>query len=144
MDCKRGIVQILTCDAENLLTQVISGIETITYSYNGDGDLVWKETPAGITVYSGPHFELFVPADPPDPSGPPLIPPTTYTYFMPIATGGGQFTFDGQIGVTTKYYFLGSTRVAQREGRAGPITYLYHDHLGSTVASSERRSSACA
>jgi YD repeat-containing protein len=145
-----GITQTLTYDTENRLAQVISSTDTITYTYNGDGDLVWKETPAGITVYAGPHLELFVAADPPDPSdrpdrhGPPLTPPTAHTYFMPIATGGGQFAFDGQIGVTTKYYFLGSTRVAQREGRAGPITYLYHDHLGSTVASSERRSSGCA
>ena len=45
-----------------------------------------------------------------------------------------------QIGVTTKYYFLGSSRVAQRQGRAGPVTDLYHDHLGSTVASSEQES----
>ena len=35
-------------------------------------------------------------------------------------------------------------RIAQREGRAGPVIYLYHDHQGSTVASSQRRSSGCA
>ena len=64
----------------------------------------------------------------------------SYTYALPVLAGGSGFAHEGQIGVTTKYYFLGSTRVAQREGRAGPVTYLYHDHLGSTVASSEQES----
>jgi YD repeat-containing protein len=135
-----GITQTLAYDAENRLTQVVSGTETITYTYSGDGGLVRKETTAGVTVYVGPHFELFVAADPPDPPDPPPAPPVSYTYALPLLAGGGAFALDGQPGVATKQYLLEGKRIAQREGRAGPVTYLYHDHLGSTVASSEQES----
>jgi RHS repeat-associated protein len=135
-----GITQTLAYDTENRLTQVVSGTETITYTYSGDGDLVRKEATAGVTVYVGPHFELFVAADPPDPPDPPPAPPVSYTYALPLLAGGGGFALDGQPGVATKHYLLGGKRIAQREGRAGPVTYLYHDHLGSTAASSEQES----
>ncbi len=64
----------------------------------------------------------------------------SYTYALPLLAGEGGFAHEGQPGVATKHYLLGDKRIAQREGRAGPVTYLYHDHLGSTVASSQQES----
>jgi hypothetical protein len=35
-----------------------------------------------------------------------------------------------------KYYLVNGQRIASRVGSTGAVTYYYHDHLGSTVASS--------
>ena len=48
-----------TYDAENRLTQVISGANTTTFIYDGDGRRVKRIAPNGSeTLYVGEHFEL--------------------------------------------------------------------------------------
>lgn len=48
---------------------------------------------------------------------------------------GPHYEIDVNSGQETKYYFLGSQRVAMQKG--GAVTYLHTDHLGSTSVASE-------
>jgi hypothetical protein len=43
---------------------------------------------------------------------------------------------DGRPTQIVKYYLVGGQRSASRAGSTGTVTYSYHDHLGSTIASS--------
>jgi RHS repeat-associated protein len=128
--------QNLTYDAENRLTQVVSGTITTTFTYDGDGNLVKKVTSAGATLYVGAHYEVQpLPASPPPIPPPPLPLTLTKRSFLPFVANTALFV-DGQPAQPVKYYLVGGQRIASRTGSAGPVTYYYHDQLGSTVGSS--------
>jgi hypothetical protein len=110
---------------------VVSGTVTTTFTYDGDGNLVKKVAPAGTTLYVGPHYEVQpLPASPPQP--PSSLPKRA---FLPLIFNN-YLTVDGQPAQIVKYYVVGGQRIASRTGSTGPVTYYYHDHLGSTVGSS--------
>ena len=88
---------------------MVTGGNTTTFTYDGDGHLVKRTGPEGTTLYVGRHYEGFTAAGTP-------APPMTFT----------------------KYYFLGSRRVAKRIGTGGTVTYFYQDLLGSTVGQPRR------
>jgi len=48
----------LTYDAENRLHSVTTAGETITFTYDGDGRRVLRDTITGTIAYVGPHYEL--------------------------------------------------------------------------------------
>jgi RHS repeat-associated protein/uncharacterized repeat protein (TIGR01451 family) len=128
--------QSFSYDAENRLTQVVSGTVTTTFTYDGDGNLVQKVTPEGTTLYIGPHYEVRpLPASPPPLPPPPLPPTLTKRSFLPLVANN-TLSVDGRPAQIVKYYLIGGQRSASRIGSAGPVTYYYHDHLGSTTASS--------
>ena len=87
----------LTYNAENLLTQDVSGGVTTTYAYDGDGQRVRKTISAGGTVtntyYIGNYFEATV--------------------------VGGNTT-------TTKYYYFGAQRIAMMQGSTVTYLYGDH------------------
>ncbi len=125
-------------DAENRLTQIVSGTITTTFTYDGDGNLVKKVAPEGTTLYVGAHYEVRpLPASPlPIPQPPPTLPKRI---FLPLVANDALFV-DGRPAQPVKYYLLNGQRIASRAGSAGTVTYYYHDHLGSTVASSSGES----
>jgi hypothetical protein len=138
--------QTLVYDAENRLTQIISGTRTTTFTYDGDGNpstgsgqaLVKKVTPDGTTLYIGPHYEVQpLPASPPPTPQPPSALPKRA--FLPLIFNN-YLTVDGRPAQIVKYYPINGQRSASRAGSAGPVTYYYHDQLGSTVASSSGKS----
>jgi RHS repeat-associated protein len=97
---------------------------------------VKKVTPDGTTLYIGAHYEVRPqPASPPPLPPPPLPPTLTKRSFLPFVANNALFV-DGRPAQPVKYYLVGGQRSASRTGSAGPVTYYYHDHLGSTVASS--------
>ncbi len=50
--------QALTWDAQNRLTEVVSGTTTVRFAYDGQGQRVKKEVVGGeTTIYIGPHLE---------------------------------------------------------------------------------------
>ena len=49
---------ILTYDAENRLRSVTTSGQTVTFTYDGDGRRVLRDTPADTIAYVGPHYEL--------------------------------------------------------------------------------------
>jgi RHS repeat-associated protein len=120
-------------DAENRLTQIVSGTITTTFTYDGDGNLVKKVTLEGTTLYVGAHYEVRpLPASPlPVPQPPASLPKRV---FLPL-TFNNYLTVDGRPAQIVKYYLVGGQRIASRAGGTGAVTYYYHDHLGSTVAS---------
>ena len=87
----------LTYDAENRLTQDVSGGVTTTYLYDGDGQRVRKTISAGGTLtntfYVGNYFEATV--------------------------VGGNTT-------TTKYYYFGAQRIAMMQGSTVTYLYGDH------------------
>jgi YD repeat-containing protein len=121
-------------DAENRLTQIVSGTITTTFTYDGDGNLVKKVTPEGTTLYVGTHYEVRpLPVSPlPVPQPPPTLPKRI---FFPLVANDALFV-DGRPAQPVKYYLVGGQRIASRAGSVGVVTYYYHDHLGSTIASS--------
>jgi RHS repeat-associated protein len=95
---------------------------------------VKKVTAAGTTLYIGPHYEVQPqPATPPSPPQPPS--PLPRRAFLPLIFNSGLIV-DGHLMQPVKYYLIGGQRIASRTGSAGPVTYYYHDQLGSTVGSS--------
>jgi YD repeat-containing protein len=102
--------QTLTWDAENRLTEVVSGTTTVRFSYDGQGRRVKKEVVSGTTtettIYIGPHFE--------------------------VAVSGTQT-------ISTSYYYALGRAVAMRtkEGVTETVYYLHGDHLGSTSVVSD-------
>ncbi|MDW8101075.1 MAG: RHS repeat-associated core domain-containing protein, partial [Anaerolineae bacterium] len=131
--------QSLAYNAEGRLTQAVVGGQTITYTYDGDGHLVRRVGPEGTTLYVGEHYEVFVPAVLPTPTPSPPTPtpdprlrrraylPTVSSCHLQLGGQGAQLT---------KYYLFEGRRIALRRGCGGPVTYFYHDHLGSVIASS--------
>jgi len=84
----------------------------------------------------GAHYEVQpLPASPPPLPPPPLPPTLTKRSFLPFVAHTAWFV-DGQPAQPVKYYLVGGQRLASRTGSAGPVTYYYHDQLGSTVGSS--------
>ncbi len=126
----------LSYDAENRLTQVVSGTLTTTFTYDGDGNLVKKVTPAGTTLYVGPHFEIqpLPPSPPPTPQPTPTPRPGVVPRVRLPLLFNNYLSVDGQPAQIVKYYLVGGQRIASRPGSTGAVTYYYH--LGSTVASS--------
>jgi YD repeat-containing protein len=103
------------------------------YSYDADGARVRKETKTeGTTLYIGAHYEVR-----PLPTSPPPPPPSSLPKraWLPLIANN-YLTVDGQPAQIVKYYLVGGQRSASRTGSPGPVTYYYHDQLGSTVASS--------
>lgn len=126
--------QTLSYDAEHRLIGV-SGPVTATYSYDGDGQLVRRDTAEGTTLYLGPYLEAFAPAHPPEPPLPPTPPPgLTHRHYLPLVSQWG-LQVNGQTPQLTKYYLVNGQRIAVRTGSA-PVIYLYQDALGSTSATS--------
>jgi len=133
--------QALTYDEENRLIRVVSGTLTTEFTYDGDGNLVKKVAPEGTTLYVGAYLEVFASSTPPEPTPTPTVQPgLDYKVILPVVLGGYLFDVDGRLVPATKYYLFNGQRVATREGSSGTVTYLYHDHLGSTVATSEGQS----
>jgi len=90
----------------------------------------------GTTLYIGAHYEVRpLPASPPSTPPPPLRPTLTKRSFLPFVANTALFV-DGRPAQPVKYYLVGGQRIASRTGSAGPVTYYYHDQLGSTVGSS--------
>ena len=133
----------LSYDAENRLVGVVSGTLTTTFAYDGDGNLVQRTDAAGST-YLGKDYELSVPANPPAPTPTPSPMPTppgmAQRAWLPALAGQG-WSMGAGTPALTKYYSLAGRRIAQRSGQ-GPVTYLYPDHLGSTLATSTEGESA--
>jgi RHS repeat-associated protein len=103
----------------------------------GKAWLLKKVAPQGTTLYIGAHFEVFVPADAPPPDPPPTPPPgLTPRMHLPLAMGGCGYLIDGRVVPPVKYYLFNGKRIAVRQGCSGAVTWFYHDHLGSTVATS--------
>jgi RHS repeat-associated protein len=50
--------------------------------------------------------------------------------------GGCGYLIGGRVVPPVKYYLFSGRRVAVRQGCSGAVTWFYHDHLGSTVATS--------
>jgi RHS repeat-associated protein len=93
--------------------------------------------PEGTTLYIGAHFQVFVPTEAPPPDPPPTPPPgLTPRVYLPLAMGGCGYLIDGRVVPPVKYYLFNGRRVAVRQGCSGAVTWFYHDHLGSTVATS--------
>ena len=129
--------QVLTFGVENRLTQVLSGTQLTTFGYDGDGKRTIQTTVSGTTLFVGPLYEVFVPVSATMPTITSTVYPTqTYTARLPLVMGGWNGV-DGALGQATKYYFADGRRIAMRDGNAGEPTYLYQDHLGSTMASSD-------
>jgi len=126
--------QSFSYDAENRLTQVVSGTITTTFAYDGDGNLVKKVASEGTTLYVGAHYEVQ-----PRPASPPPLPPPPSglprRIYLPLVFHN-YLTVDGQPAQVVKYYLIGGQRIASRAGSAGPVTYYHQDQLGSTVGSS--------
>ena len=90
--------------------------------------------PEGTTLYVGAHYEVQpLPASPPPTPQPPSSLPKRA--FLPLVFNN-YLTVDGQPAQSVKYYLINGQRSASRTGSAGPVTYYYHDQLGSTVGSS--------
>ena len=109
--------------------------------HDGDGNLVRKAAPEGTTLYIGSYLEVSTAVTPP----PPLPSPTPqpgldYKVILPVASNGGAFYIDGHMVPPTKYYLFNGQRVAMRQAYESTVTYLYHDHLGSIVATSDGES----
>ena len=129
--------QVLTFGVENRLTEVLSGTQLTTFGYDGDGKRTIQTTVSGTTLFVGPLYEVFVPVSATMPTITSTVYPTqTYTARLPVVTGSWHGV-DGALGEVTKYYFADGRRIAMRAGNGGEPTYLYQDHLGSTVASSD-------
>ena len=65
----------------------------------------------------------------------------TFDGVSTVMLGGGLYERTGL--TDTKYYLIGGIRVAMRRGpagQAGTLTYLFTDHLGSTVATQSGKS----
>jgi RHS repeat-associated protein len=93
--------------------------------------------PEGTTLYIGAHFQVFVPTEAPPPDPPPTPPPgLTPRVYLPLVMGGCGYLIGGRVVPPVKYYLFNGRRVAVRQGCSGAVTWFYHDHLGSTVASS--------
>lgn len=116
-----------------------SGGQAITYAYDGDGNLVQRVGPEGVTLYVGEHLEVFLPATPPTPTPPPPTPTPDprrgHKAYLP-SVSGCYLAIGGPGAQLTNYYLFEGRRIALRRGCGGPVTYLYHDHLGSVIASS--------
>jgi RHS repeat-associated protein len=96
--------------------------------------LVKKVAPEDTTLYVGSHYEVQpLPVSSPPPPQPPSALPKRA--FLPLVFNN-YLIVDGQPAQIVKYYLVGGQRIASRTGSAGPAPYYYHDHLGSTVASS--------
>jgi RHS repeat-associated protein len=72
------------------------------------------------------------PSPPPTPQPPSGLPKRAW---LPLIFNN-YLTVDGRPAQLVKYYLVGGQRIASRAGSTGAVTYYYHDHLGSTVASS--------
>ncbi len=130
----------MTYDAENRLSQVISGTLTTTFAYDGDGNLVVRVAPDGTkTLYVSPAFEVTVstaaPPPPPTPS-----PRPGYMVYLPWVSSRAlscSTLIEGHPIQIRKHYLLGQQRIAQRDACNGATTvFFYHDLLGSTAATS--------
>jgi len=75
----------------------------------------------------------------PQPTATPL-PGLTHTLILPSVLSGCGYEVDGHMAPATKYYLFNGQRVAMRQAYESTVTYLYHDHLGSTVATSDGES----
>ena len=75
----------------------------------------------------------------PQPTATPL-PGLTHTLILPSVLSGCGYEVDGHMAPATKYYLFSGQRVAMRQDCNGAVVYLYHDHLGSTVATSDGQS----
>jgi YD repeat-containing protein len=53
-----GIAYTLTYDAENRLKSVTQGGQTTTFTYDGGGQRVMRDTVTGTIVYVGSHYEV--------------------------------------------------------------------------------------
>jgi len=107
--------QTLQYDAENRLTQVISGTVPTQYVYNADGTRV-KKTVGGVsTYYVGNYYEITI-----SPQDPPLV--TKYYYF-----GGQRVAMRTSAGVTYLHGdHLGSTSVASTSSGALASRQTYY------------------
>ncbi|HSJ56690.1 MAG TPA: Ig-like domain-containing protein, partial [Anaerolineae bacterium] len=56
-----GVTYEQTWDVENRLQSVTVGDDVTTFTYDGDGALVKKAAPDGITYYVGNYYEEFIP-----------------------------------------------------------------------------------
>jgi RHS repeat-associated protein len=56
--------------------------------------------------------------------------------YLPLVMGGCGYLIGGRVVPPVKYYLFSGRRVAVRQGCSGAVTWFYHDHLGSTVATS--------
>lgn len=132
--------RIMTFDAENRLSQVISGTLTTTFTYDGDGNMVMRAAPDGTkTLYVSPSFEVTVSTAAPPPLPTPL-PRPGYKVYLPFVSSSVvscSTLIDGHPIEITKYYQFGGQRVARNAACGGSVTYLYHDHLGSMVRTSD-------
>jgi hypothetical protein len=125
--------QTLTWDADNRLSRVVSGTVTTTLAYDGDGERVLLAQPAGVTLFVGPGYEVFIPASTTTGTITPTVYPTmTYRLYFPLVLGC-DYQLAGRQVRATKYIFANGQRVAMRVGCSGMPTYLYQDLLGSTV-----------
>ena len=83
--------QSLSWDAENRLTQVVSGTITTTMGYDGDGKRVTLADPNGVTLFVSPLYEVFVPVSATMPTITSTVYPTqTYTARLPVVGGSGM------------------------------------------------------
>ena len=146
----------LTYDAENRLQSVTSGGETVTFTYDGDGRRVIRDTTTETTAYVGPHYEArFTKTDKPEDldgdcrvtvidimrvaaqwgaQGPSIPEDVNDDQIVDIAdvqqVAGLWRETCHQLAETVKYYSLGGQRVAMRKD--GTLYYLFTDHLNST------------
>ena len=113
--------QTFSYDAENRLTQIVSGTITTAFVYDGDGHLVKKVAVDGAALYIGPHYEVQpLPASPPSPPQPPsTLPKRAY---LPLVFNN-YLTVDGQPAQSVKYYLDGRAthRQSHRQRRAGDV-----------------------
>ncbi len=131
----------LTYDEEHRLTQVVSGTQVTRFAYDGDGRLVKRSAPDGReTLYVNPSFEVTIlTVEPPAP--PPIPHPERKLYLPYVVIAAPAIScgtpINGKLIEFTKYYWFNAQRIAQRQPCGGELLYLYHDHLGSTLATDQ-------
>jgi RHS repeat-associated protein len=154
--CRRSITYTLTYDAENRLKSVTQGGQTTTFTYDGNGRLVKRDTVTDTVVYVGSHYEArFEEQDiPEDLDDDCLV--TVIDIMLVVARWGmteadpdwdPRYDFDGdgeitvadimqvaahwretceQLAEVVKYYTLGGRRVAMRKVPEGQPETLYY------------------
>ena len=131
----------LTYDEEHRLTQVVSGTQVTRFAYDGDGRLVKRSAPDGReTLYVNPSFEVTILTV--EPPAPPPIPHPERKLYLPYVVIAAPVIscgtpINGKLIEITKYYWFNAQRIAQRQPCGGQLLYLYHDQLGSTLATDQ-------
>ncbi len=135
--------QSFVYDAENRLQTVMADSQTTTFTHDGAGQLVKRSAAAGEVFYLNAHVEARPLAV--CPPAPPTLPQRTW---LPLVSGPAPSvpSVAAARANLVKYYLVDGQRIASRPGVSGcitapgPVTYYYHDHLGSTVGSSDGES----